>query len=187
MGNVHFATKDRSKDISLYFDEYKLAPVVEELLFGNVVSVEWEVLQDRGYDISNVSFRVMVSLFDNSLFDYGYCCVSDQYNSSNLDRSNGGVRAIGLDASCWIPGFYWANYFGKYLCDLIGREKLMTTPGCHSNQLGSGILIVNRLPPDRWCDPEFIEIANSAMNHIGRHIFFERGKIATGRLFRQET
>lgn len=187
LGSVHFKTQDETKNIHLRFDEYGLAPVSNELRFGNTLSIESDETSASGDHLAEIAASVMTTVFDNDLFEFGFCCLSDQYDEHNLDRSDGGVRAVGLDASKWLPGFYWANYFGAYLCDLVGRDALATTPGCRCTQLTSGILVANRLPPDRWSDPEFTENACSAMNHIGSHLFFEKGKAATGTLFAKTT
>jgi len=183
LGSIHFVSKDGMKNVHLHFDQFRLAPVLDELRFGNILSIESEDSSTSGNQLAEIALSVMTTLFDNDLFDHGFCCASGEYNESNLDRDGGGVRAVGLDASKWLPGFYWANYFGSHLCELVGRDVLMTTPGCRRIQLGSGVLVANTLPPDRWSDAEFIENSQSAMSHIGRHLFFEKGKAAGGSLF----
>lgn len=182
-GSVHFKTRDGSKGIHLRFDRYELAPVLDAFHFGNTLSIESDEMEFSGEQLAEVGLYVMKTIFNNDLFDHGYCCLSGQYDALNLDRSEGGVRAMGLDASKWLPGFYWANYMGAYLCNHIGREKLLTVPGCSCTKLGSGILVTNDLPPDHWSDVTYKDNARSAMDYIGQYLFFEKGKSPTGTLF----
>src|SRR5690606_32664422 len=115
-----------------------------------------------------------------------FCCLSDEYDARNLDVADGGVRAVGLDAARWLPGFYWANYFGLHLSEMIGTEVLMSVPGCRSIRLASGVLVVHRMPPEAWNEPAFGQVTESAIAHIGRQVFFERGKRPSGRLFTEQ-
>ncbi len=181
LGDLCFAAMDGTKSVYLSFDEYSLSPVLDELRFGNTLTIESEETVLSGAPLAESALALMGRLFDNDLFDHGYCCLSDQYDAKNLDRSEGGVRAVGLDASKCLPGFYWGNYFGSYLCDLIRTDVLMTVPGCNSVQLSSGVLVANVLPPDRWSDTVLVENERSAISHIGRHLFFEKGKASNCR------
>lgn len=156
-----------------------------ELNFDNSLALNWLDADSADDQLSDTCLSVMQRLFDNDLFDYGYCCSGDQYGAKNLDYTHG-VEAVGLDVSKCLPGFYWGNYFGSFLCNLVGTEQLLSVPGCRSLELESGVLVTNELAPDRWSEPEFVERENRAIDHIGRHLFFEKGKAMTGTLFTVE-
>lgn len=181
-GRVHFESLDRSKEVHLSFDEFELAPNLDNMQFGNYLSIISEEKQ-HGEELAKKYLSVLERLFDNDLFDHGFCCLSDQYDEKNLDRSEGGVRAVGLDASKCLPGFYWGNYFGDYLCKHIGESRLLEVPSCRSKKLQYGVLVTNELPPDSWNEPNFIHNENLAMDHIGRQLFYEKGKELTEKLF----
>jgi hypothetical protein len=181
-GELFFKSHDGSVEIHLSFDEESLSRRAGELRFSNLLSINWEGSQ-KGNGLAEIFLSVMDRVFDNALFDYGFCCASDQYDKKNIDRSGGGVRAVGLDVSKCLPGFYWGNYFGPYLCDVIGREILVNVPGCGSLELRSGILVVNDLPPDQWSEEAFLENEKLAIAHAGPRLFFEKGKEPEGALF----
>lgn len=183
LGGVYLIQPDETKEVFFDFDEYQLAPNIDKLQFGNLLCVNSDESNCRGDTLGEKVLAAAMRIFDNDLFDYGYCCPADQYDAKNLDRTGGGVCAVGLDASKYLPGFYWGNYFGPFLCDLIGEDVLMSAPGCCSYRLQSGVLVTNELPPDFWSQPAFIKNENEAMNHIGRHLFFEKGKVMDGKLF----
>jgi hypothetical protein len=182
-GGVFFIVPDHSKEVYFDFDEYRLSPHLDECLFGNSLCIKTDEPNSRGSVLAERTLSAARRIFDNEIFQYGYACLSDQYDAKNLDRTGGGVCAVGLDASKCLPGFYWGNYFGPFLCDRIGEQVLMTAPGCRSYRLQSGVLVTNDLPPDAWSDPAFIKNENAAMDHIGRELFFEKGKPMTGKLF----
>jgi hypothetical protein len=183
LGGVFFIKHDESKEVHFDFDELRLAPNGDAFQFGNHLCIKSDEPEYSGHKLAERTLSAAIRIFDNDIFDHGYCCLDDQYDVKNLDRTGGGVQAVGLDASKCLPGFYWGNYFGAFLRDLIGRERLLTTPGCRSQPLGAGVLVVNELPPDQWSESQFLKNENKAMDHIGRHLFFEKGKICTGKLF----
>lgn len=178
-------TFDGRKNFLLDIDEYRLMPRPGgRMQFANYLSLQWRPRNLTGESLSAQCHSVYARLFENSLFEYGYCCLRDEYWDKNIDRTDGAMQAVGLDVAKYLPGFYWGNYFGRFLCERIGEEKLRNVPGCTSTRIGAGVLVTNKLPPDRWQDPQYIENTNRAMDHMGRDLFFEKGKeLPTGPLF----
>jgi len=175
LGSLFFKSRAGLREVHFWFDERGLVPRAGETHFGNLLSFVWED-SHCGKHLTEVCLAVMERLFDNALFDHGFCCVTDQYDGKNMDYSGGGARAVGLDVSKALSGFYWGNYFGAYLCKLIGAETLMDVPCCDSIQAQSGVLVVNKLPPDEWSQQAFLANEKAAMEYIGQRFFFEKGK-----------
>ncbi len=178
-GELYFKGNKGLKEVHFWFDELGLVPRGGEIHFGNSLSVVWED-ENSGEQLAEVCLAVMERMFDNDLFDYGYCCVSEQYDEKNMDYSGGGAQAVGLDVSKSLPGFYWGNYFGEYLCGVIGRETLLNLPGCISHEARSGVIVVNSQAPDEWCQDRFVATERTAIDRVGSHLFFEKGKDHSG-------
>jgi len=182
-GSVHFVSEDGTKNVHLSFDEYKLSPSVGEWRFGNAFSIEAEVGDLCETELDDIAAGISQTMFENDLFDHGFCCLADEYDAKNIDRSVNGVSAVGLDASKYLPGFYWGNYFGRFLCELIGRDRLLTVPGCRSIPSTSGVILMNKLPPSLWRDAAYKNNQTIAIAHVGRHLFFEKNGRSQGELF----
>lgn len=182
---LSFETLDGRKNFIVRLDEYRLIPRPGgRMQFANHLTLQWRPKNLKGESLSAECRSIYARLFENSLFEYGYCCLRDEYWEKNIDRTGGGAQAVGLDVAKYLPGFYWGNYFGRFLCERIGEEKLRNVPGCTSNRIGAGVLATNKLPPDQWQDPPYVENTSRAMDHIGRDLFFEKGKeLPTGPLF----
>ena len=104
-----------------------------------------------------------------------------------MDYSGGGAFALGIDDSKMLRGFYWGNYFGPFLIEKIGESKLAAVPGCKVERLGHGFFVTIELPPDEWQSSEYQQNRVAAMEHLGRHFFFEKGKELKGNVFPIET
>jgi hypothetical protein len=123
LASLFFVSPDLAKELFIGMDERPLVKQLVETHFGN-----WLTLGCQQHDLTGAALRrrclaVANKLYDNRLFDYGRCCVKEEFDNSNLDRTNGGLRAVGLDVSKRLPGFYWGNYFGEYLCDVIEKMR----------------------------------------------------------------
>jgi hypothetical protein len=175
LGELFFKGREGLKEVHFSFDECGLVARAGQTHFGNSLSLVWEDRR-RGTHLGEVCLAVMEQVFDNSLFDYGFCCISEQYEEKNMDYSGGGARAVGLDVSKALPGLYWGNYFGEHLCQLIGYETLMELPGYSSHHVRSGIIVANELPPDEWRQDNFLANEKATIGRIGSRFFFEKGK-----------
>lgn len=144
--------------------------------FGNQLAFVWNEESRKGKDLLEFCVSVVKKVFADDLFDYGRCCARDEYWEKNVDTSDGGASAVGLDVSKYLPGFYWGNVFGKHLSDLVGRTRVGRVPGCRSLVLGRGAFVYNELPPDAWSAPAYLENASAAMDHLARSLFFEKGR-----------
>jgi len=165
-GSVHLTLGD--DEIHLHFDREQFSNVLGQLRFGNYLSLRLN-LSDAESALSRAKY-----LFRDDTFEYGYVCHPDHFAALNLDECEG-IEAVGLDVSKFLPGFYWGNYFSKKLCEKIGFSPDAEIPGCHIVPLEYGVLIFNRIGPDRWREAEFVANADAAMTHIGKQLFFQKG------------
>jgi hypothetical protein len=189
LGEICLKSLKSPKFIQIVYDELGLIEFRGEsrsdkhFVFGNSMSIQASFRKARSTRIDELHLRILKDLVDNDLFDYAYCCDNDESIKMCLDYSGGGLKAVGLEASKWLQGFFWANFFGPFLCNRIGHEKLMNVPGCRSIETKTGVIVVNQLPSECWFDTQFIANAHAAMDHLGRDLFYEKGKTPAGTLF----
>lgn len=184
LGMLGFETRNRSRNVVLRFDErpFNMRPT-DKYFFGNGLTLYSEDKTMASESRQGLAMLVSERVFANDIFDWGYCCLGDEYDTNNIDQTGGGVRAVGIDVSRQLPGFYWANYFGPFLIEWISKAKLASVPGCSVEQLGHGVLVTNLCPPDEWESHDFRKNRATAMDHLGRDLFFEKGNEMKGRLF----
>lgn len=169
-GSVHFVSTDGEENLHVHFDDWSLAPSQSEKRFGNSVSVEIACDEENKEDDGWLR-QLCRTFFDGALFDYGFCCSRDEFVSKNIERSDGGERAVGLDASRWLPGFYWGNYFGKCLCRRMS-EVDRDMHGFDTLRLSDGVFVVSTQPPWCWQSPTYRTTEKMAISAIGKQFFF---------------
>lgn len=179
---LYLVSADGTKEVFLDADDRQLLKRANATHFANSLAIRWAT-QLRINQLAEACVSIAISLLSANLFEYGRFSLNDEFDAKNLDRSGGGVRAVGLDISKYLPGFYWGNFFGEFLCEVIGKERLLKVPGCNSRSIGKGVFIYNQLPPDTWSQPGFIANAKAATSHIGQRFFFEKGKRKASHLF----
>ena len=115
-GQLYFKGSKWLREVHFSFDDSGLVPWRGEIHFGNSLSVVWDD-ENSGGQLGEVCLAAMERVFDNCLFDYGYCCVSDQYDEKNMDYSGGGAPG------CWFGCFKGASrlLLGKLLWHLSLR------------------------------------------------------------------
>jgi hypothetical protein len=183
LGSLHFVTRDESAEVFLEVSERPLLGPTDNVLPANELAIGWLKARERGQDLAVRCAQVMHALLDNDLFEHGYCCSDDEYYSKNIDRTGGGIRAVGVNYAKYLPGFYWANYFGAFLRSIIGDEVLLNVPGCISERVGDGILVCNVPAPDEWSTSEYAATVRGAIDHISRQLFFEKDRESGTTLF----
>jgi len=173
-GSLYLVDGSGNKEVYLDVSEAGTREIDGELRLANSLRITWQDVRTVGENLSSICSNTLHYLLNNPLFDFGYCCNEEQYIAKNIDTTGGGMCAIGLDASRCLPGFYWSNYFGDFLCQRIGEDVLMDVPDCKSEKLSDGILVTNQLSPDQWSEDVFTCNEERAMKHIGLQYFFNR-------------
>lgn len=115
---------------------------------------------------------------------YGYACHRADYEAKNgyqaVEDWGGGVKMLAEGAwatnlyEC-LPGIYWANFFGKLFVDWFGRERMLSAPCYHCEELsGGGILLLTAPSPLDYDKPEVKELERALRKHLGEDAFFTR-------------
>jgi hypothetical protein len=171
-GSAELRGKDNSIIVVVSTDEHKFSQAGKNWHFKNSVTI-----QIRKRNIENLQAA------DWAQKAFSYCCnewnllyangnFSQEFEAKNMDFTGGGVRAIGVDYSRYLPGIYWLNYFGKRYVDFIGKEKLLTTPAYKVEKIGYGILVQLHEDGSKWDSKEYRKVENNILNYIGRQYFF---------------
>lgn len=172
-GSVHFVSIDETEHLHIHFDEWILANFQTERRIGNVINLEKQFAR-RDQSTDETVRRICMTFFDGELFDYGFCCTADEFFAKNIDQSGGGQRAVGLDASKHLPGFYWANYFSNRLQSRIPKVRQCLN-GFESSCLSNGQVLIAKYRPWHWDTPKNLADANAAVGVIGSQYFFGSG------------
>ena len=105
---------------------------------------------------------------------YGSANLNEEYDAKNMIDDETGVRAIGAKITEAIPGLYWLNYFGAPHVDLIGRERLLSSPAYEVKPAGDGILLALDPSADAWETPTYQQREQEVIAHLGKQFFFSR-------------
>jgi hypothetical protein len=175
LGSAELRGEDDALTVVISVDEYALAPLGSEWIFGNRVSLQVRRSKVEGVDAVAWSAEVFQTLCDGLPSLYGDVHSSAEYDAKNMSREGGGLEAVGVDASKHLPGIYWLNFFGKPYCDLIGRDRLLSAPAAEVREVDDGVLLRLADDPREWASPEYKAVERRVLDHIGPQYFFSKG------------
>ena len=171
-GSVELRGRDESLIVVIGMDEYEFAPSAGRYLWGNTIAIQ--VLTRK---VGNVSAKQFVRSFaedacikTSPFYAHGHTPMERE--AKNISRDDGGMMAIGLDVSRYLPGLYWLNFFGAPYCELIGNERALTAPAHEVKAVHNGILVVVDEDPEMWCESNNKNAA--VLTHLGDNLFFQR-------------
>lgn len=112
---------------------------------------------------------------------HGYIChrqdwdVKNYFGVETKVASGKSVVTGGLRLQEGLPGIYWANYFGPLYVNFFGREKFLTAPAYHKEELSDGgFLLLTAPSPLDYGRPEVRALEEAIIDHLGRDAFFEK-------------
>lgn len=172
-GSVELRGGDESIVVAVGLDEQVFAPSAGRYLWGNSIHVQ--VCQARVAGEPSTQF--VLDLAARSCSDLGpfYARAQDpaERSAKNLSRKGGGMMAVGVDVSRYLPGLYWLNFFGSPYCDLIRADRLLSAPAYDVARVGNGVLVVVDEDPSTWSSPR--SRYRKVLDHIGDKYFFLDG------------
>ena len=160
--------------IVIHVDEYALAPLGREWIFGNDVALQIRRSQVEGVDAATWAGAVFRALCNALRPFHGDVHASDEWDTKNMSHEGGGLEAMGVDISRHLPGLYWLNFFGRPYCDLMGRERLLSAPAAEVREVGDGVVLRMADDPRQWASPEYKAVERRVLDHIGPQYFFSR-------------
>ncbi len=105
---------------------------------------------------------------------YGNAHLDEEYCAKNMIDDETGVRAIGANVADAIPGLYWLNYFGAPYVELMGRERLLSSPAYEVKPAGDGVLLALDSSASAWQSAAYREREQETIAHLGKQFFFSR-------------
>ncbi len=142
---------------------------------------------DEKYFRANSSVARIIQIFKRIYLwgEMAYGCI---YHWSDFEKKNVFdkltqvytgklVRSSGQDLRWYLPGLYWANFFGPVYVEFFGREKFLTVPAYHKEELpDGGFLLLTAPSPLDYGHPEVQALEEAIMDHLGRDAFFEKAR-----------
>jgi hypothetical protein len=86
------------------------------------------------------------------------------------------IEAIGRDFGRFLPDLFWLNFFGKRLRDLLGEERLRSTPASRVAAVDDGVLVELAADPTTWDTPEYAISEQRVRDHLGSALFFSKAE-----------
>lgn len=159
------------KGVRIYLDSWE-GTVPPEL---NAVSVEVVGIQAIEGQLPPVwsysFFRALVAALP---VRYANARLSEEFSAKNMIDDETGLRAVGVNLTESLPGLYWLNYFGKPYLDLVGEQRLLSSPAQFAQKIRSGVLLVLGESPFDWQSESYKERERAVLRHVGQDFFFSR-------------
>lgn len=86
------------------------------------------------------------------------------------------IRAIGRDFGRFLPGVFWLNFFGRRCLDLVGEDRLLSTPAARLAAIDSGVLVELGSDPLAWDTPNYTSEEQRVRDHLGMELFFSKAR-----------
>lgn len=173
-GIVELHGTDDSIIIVLSVDEWVFAPSSGRWFFANSISIQVGAVRVDGMDASLWARQCLSLICERLSPIWAKAHTIQEYASKNISREGGGLEAVGLDVSKYLPGIYWLNFFGKPYCDLIGQQRLLTCPAEGVQELDNGVHISLSAQPTEWDTEWYRARETQIVEHLGPQYFFDR-------------
>jgi len=141
--------------------------------FGNSISID--ITRDTVEEMPAAVWisRACATFCRKTDLLHGLACCDLEHDAKNMDRKVK-FTAIGLDVSRYLPGLYWLNVFGKPYVKLIGKDRLLKTPGAMTSSCGTHVVVQCGDDPLVWETREYKMATSRSLGHLGRQYFFDR-------------
>lgn len=173
-GTVEVRGKDNSLIIVVSLDDRVFAPSSGTWLWGNSITFQLCRKRVEGKSAIEVA-RALAEQGCESLSPwYAHGEMLEEWNAKNMSTEDGGLMAIGVDISRYLPGLYWMNFFGEPYCSMIGTQELLSAPSYQSIEIDNGVMLYLSGDPRDWQDAEYKERETLVLEHLGTQYFFNR-------------
>ena len=175
-GSIELCGANRELTIVLSFDDWVFCPLGQAWIPGNRIAIQVRRSVVEGKSAPSWVEDSFAHCCANLDPLFGFACDTEEYHSKNMSTEGGGLRAIGIDISQYLPGLYWLNFFGSPYRRLMGEERLASAPGFRVGVCGSGHIVNLSDDPKHWTLPEYTACEESVRRHLGEEYFFIRNR-----------
>lgn len=174
-GSIEIRGKDSSLNLVVGVDDHVLWPIAGKYKWGNYISFHAsKTTLEKGQKTHKLISEIFFYLCERLPIVYAHAQCSAEYFNKNVDSSNGGRKAIGIDFSRSLPGIYWLNYFGKPYVEFIGKGNLLKADAYEVKEIGDSISVQISQYPQQWNEREYQKTESTVLNNIGNQYFFSR-------------
>jgi hypothetical protein len=160
-------------------------------------SVRWCSKSPKVYDThSNVNITYELDQIDQNAFveflkktsifmeaDFSFLdCLSDSYRNFSIESGSApyGERFMVTTHLLrhWLPDIFWGTIFGPAYVSLFGKDRLLTTPAYHVEELGPEMVYIQLTSDVRDVleNAEMVKAKRELIkSHIGKNAFFTSG------------
>jgi hypothetical protein len=86
------------------------------------------------------------------------------------------VEAVGRDFGRFLPGLFWLNFFGGRYRELLGDERLRSTPAARVVMVDDGVLVGLASDPLMWDTAGYAADEQRVRDHLGSELFFSKAE-----------
>ena len=171
-GSVELRGADSSLIVVIHLDDYTFSPSAGRWLWGNTITLQVCRARVGEKDAETFVERFAIAACSRLSPWYAHGHLAVEFHARNISTEGGGMRAIGIDYSRYLPGLYWLNFFGDPYCRLIGQERLLGAPSHMARVIDEGVLLRVNQKASSWNCAE--SRAQQVLTHIGEQYFFDR-------------
>jgi hypothetical protein len=184
-GQAELAGADPSLIVVVSIDSQVLARAGVKWIWGNRITFQVGRSRVDGIPAAEWTRRAFEALCVGLSPQHGHAEMFEEYEAKNISHDDGGTQAVGVDVSRYLPGLYWLNFLGRAYCELIGTERVLTTPCPEVRPVDQGVLIALSTDPATWVTAEYGNVEARAREHLGQQYFFsgddpERNTVSPG-------
>lgn len=153
-------------------DQMVLSPLGPKHNLGNSISLQIRRGKVEGRPGPEWLRRVFEELCAELSPVWGAAHHPDEYWSKVMSDEPP-VRPVGRDFGRFLPGVFWLNFFGRPYVNLLGEQRLWSTP--NAEPVGEGVLVAVGDDPRQWDDPAAASLEQKLRDHLGTELFFTKG------------
>lgn len=173
-GSAEIRGQNRSLIMTIRFDEQGFSQSSGRWLWGNTITFDFLDYKPECGSNTAVFLQHLFEKVANELQPtYGRAHCQAEYEAKNISTT-GSTMAIGVDASRYLPGLYWGNFFGPKYVEVMSKDALKNVDG-HKVWLDEmGVVIYLGPDPSEWTSAEFSSRERVMLDQIGRQFFFDK-------------
>lgn len=157
--------------MNISFDEIQLHQSIRQSPSG--ISFWITRKEIEGKDANYWAEEIFIALIKVLPSVYGEIYIFEESRSKGYItyKDDKGTIEMGINHPSKFDGLYWINYFGKNLCDLIGKSNLLSSPCYEIKKIGDGVMLKLDSLPQNWQTPKYRKREAQVKNHLGKEYF----------------
>jgi hypothetical protein len=159
--------------VVVLIDEWITSPLGSKKYLGNQIALQVRRPKVEGYAGHAWLRETFETLCARLSPAWGSACHPAEYWAKVMSDGPR-IEAVGRDFGRFLPGLFWLNFFGRRYRQLIGDERLRSTPAERVAVIKEGMLIALGSDPRRWNTPDYARAEKQVRDHLGPELFFSK-------------